>query len=486
MKNILNISMIIMLSLLTFSCFFDDDTKIAKSEISKIEIESEFDKLTFLAMETPNFGVKINQDGENKELSYQWSYGKKTPNENSYPIFGEEEIISNDSLLTYQFPYLGKYALKLIVDNGEDVKCTYFDLTISSGYDEGLAILTEDEAGKGNMAFLKTLSEYDISKGEEEKVIPAFYKDLEFNNPTSILSPYNKAIYITNKEGTIYVFDQQTMALDMISRPTELNDDFITSLSSYFYNSTGQRLGCYCFTKDKKVYRFNSSTGDLETLTTSDRYEQFRFEDIEAEKILKTNGSKQFYINHTKSTITGVYGNYGYYTDLSENYQLITVGYPYNQSSLYLYVVAIHKNDPSKYSVLKEKYLLTKIYDDRVYDLPSELTVNENTEFINSDEYDKYLYYTYKNKIYKWDFKYKAVPEVNDYLPFDIPDGEEIVKMCFNGDKDGTKLFVITYNESKSSELKGSIYVYDPDTMERLGTFENSLNKAIDAVYKKI
>jgi hypothetical protein len=487
MKRIINILLVLAAVFSISSCFFDDDTVLGKADVSKIELVTEFNELTFLAMDVPNFGVKVNQSGEKRELNYEWSLGKLNEGSSGYIISGERVVISNDSLLTYQFPHLGKYVLRLIVDNGEDVQIKVFNLNVSAGYDEGLAVLTKDESNKGHLSFLKTLTEQDIANGVEESVISEFYPDLLINNPQAITSPYNKAIYIADGDGRILVFDQQTMALDMISRPEQLNGgDYVTSFSSYIYSKSSDRLACYCFTKDRKVYRYDSRMGELSTFTTSDKYVQFAFEDIDAETLLENNYRYPFFINYTKSTITSVYGNYGYFDDYSENYKIIAVGYPYNDSSSYLFIIASLKSDPSKYVILKEYKYLDRASVLATYDLPAEFTVSKDTKFINSDEYDDYLYYVYNNKIYRWDYKHNDIPSVGEALPFDIPEGEEIVKMCFNGDKEGTKLFVCTYNPSRSTELKGSIYVYHPDSFQRINAFEGVTHRAVDLVYKKI
>ncbi len=83
-----------------------------------------------------------------------------------------------------------------MVDNGEDFEYKIFNLTVSAGYDEGLVVLTEDEMNNGHVAFLKTLNEQEIAKGVENKVISNFYADLPINEPQSIFSPKNMAIYL--------------------------------------------------------------------------------------------------------------------------------------------------------------------------------------------------------------------------------------------------------------------------------------------------
>ncbi len=402
-----------------------------------------------------------------------------------YPVDEKVEmkVISTDSLLTYQFPYLGKYLLRLMVNNGENFQYKFFNLTVSAGYDEGLAILTEDETGKANLSFLKTLTEQEIADGVKHSVKSDFFKDLDIKNPQAIISPNNKAIYISDDEGRILVFNQQTMALDMICRPEQLSNSYITSFSGYFYSSSSDKLGCYVFTNDKKVYRFDSNMGELSTLTSTSGV-IMPYEDIQAEFLLKADYKYAPYIDYTNSVVTCPYSNFIYLKDYSESYKLLAVSYPRYKSSGYFYLIAELKEDPGKYVVIKEYYRWDKTQELNTYNLPDEPTISNKTKFINGKTYKDYLYYVYNNKIYRWDFQYKGMPAVGDFMPFDIPSEEQILDICFNSD--GSKLLVVTYNSMRSTELKGSIYAYDPDTTERLADFEGVIHKAVDMIYKTL
>lgn len=471
------------------SCFFEDDTVLPKSDTTKLDIVTDFDELTFLAMQETNFAVEIEQSGNEKDLNFEWAYGELVIETSGELNMREKKVISNDSILSFQFPLLGHYALRLMVDNGDDVKIKVFKLTVSAGYDNGLAVLTVDESNNGNMAFLKTLTDQDIANGVEESVISEFYTDLPINNPQAITSPYNKAICIADGEGKVFVFDQQTMALDMIARPKQLGSGtYITSFSSYYYSPMGERLGAFCITNDKQVYRFDAILGELDQYKTNSRYAEFDMRNLEVDDMVENGYKYTFYVNYTNNTVHGIYGNYGYFGDFSEKYANIwAVGYPYNDSSSKLYFMLTLKDDPSKYAIVRENKDFKERYSTVLdtLDFPAERTITKETKFINSDEYDDYLFYTYNNKIYRWDYKYKGMPKVNDALDFDIPAGEEIVKMCFNGDKDGTKLFIATYNPYRSSEYKGSLYVYDADTFIRINAFEGVIHKAVDMIYKE-
>ncbi len=484
MRKIINIILAVAISLAFSSCYFEDDTTVAKSDISKIKLSSDFTELTFGAMEVPNFGVKVEQTGEKKELHYEWAYGKLNKEDYGYFIDGDIEVISNDSLLKFRFPYLGEYGLRLIVDNGEDVQEILFKLTISAGYDEGLAILTKDEQNNGYLAFLKTLTPQDSAEGVKPKVISDFFTDFPINDPKSIHSPKNKAVCISDGDGRIVVLNQQTMAVDMVSHPPQIAGKSADVLSSYYYSSSGNKLGCFCFTSDKKVYRFDALLGEMFTMKMTKNFD-YSYEDIDAEQLLKTDGRFAFFINYTKSMIWNPYGSRGYFKDYSEDYSILAVGYP-NTSGSYIYMIAKPKDSSDSYVVLRDDRTLKRLKKLKTYTFPAESTINKDTRFINSNEYDDFLYYTYKNKIYRWDYKHQGMPEVGSYLPFDIPADEQIVKILFNGDKKGTQLFVCTYSSSRPGKLKGSIYVYHPDRFNRLDAFEGTIHKVVDLIYKTL
>ncbi len=483
MKKTIYTITIIAIALMFSSCYFEDDTVIAKADISKIKLSSDFKELTFKAMEAPNFSVKVEQLGEQKPLHYEWAYGKYNK-ASGYFIKDDINIISNDSVLKYKFPYLGEYGLRLIVDNGEDVQALEFKLTVSAGYDEGLAILTKDDQNKGHFAFLKTLTAQEIADSIKPSVIPDFLSDYPINNPRSIITHENKRApkaIIFSDDSRITVLNQQTMAVDMIARPPQIAGK-TTDLSCFYGKINSETLGCYCLTSDKKVYRFDASLGEMFTMKMV-KYHKYSYEDIDAEQLIKSIDRYAFYVNHTKSMIWNPYSSNGFFQDYSKNYNLLSVGIV----DYFVYILAISKENPKEYDVLKDTKSLKKFkkLNKKPYTLPAESTITNKTQFINGKKYKGYLYYVYKNKIYRWDYKHRGIPDVKDSLPFDIPADEEISCISFNGSK-GTKLFVCTYSPNRAGDLKGSIYVYEPDKFKRLNAFEGSIHKAVDLVYKKL
>ncbi len=92
----------------------------------------------------------------------------------------------------------------------------------------------------------------------------------------------------------------------MICRPSELNNSYIKKFSAYIQSSSRDRLGCYCFTSDNKVYTFDSNVGKLGSLTTY-REVIFDFKDIDADYLLKSSYKFPYFIKLCK---------FNYYHDL--------------------------------------------------------------------------------------------------------------------------------------------------------------------------
>lgn len=87
-----------------------------------------------------------------------------------YPIKDTLHVVSTDPELKYAFRELGTFALRLKVDNGETTIFKFFILQIDTEFSEGITILSRDDAGKGRLSFMKTLTKEEISGGK----VPTF------------------------------------------------------------------------------------------------------------------------------------------------------------------------------------------------------------------------------------------------------------------------------------------------------------------------
>ena len=183
MKMKLYIIMLFCLMVGMYSCY-DDDTTSGRKEVSLLTITAAHDTLT------TSFGeelvvnhLKIEQSGEELPLTYEWAYGDLDISGGAvkpYPIKDTLHVVSTDPELKYAFRELGTFALRLKVDNGETTIFKFFILQIDTEFSEGITILSRDDAGKGRLSFMKTLTKEEISGGK----VPTFRTDImEIANP---------------------------------------------------------------------------------------------------------------------------------------------------------------------------------------------------------------------------------------------------------------------------------------------------------------
>lgn len=110
-----------------------------------------------------NLGTELVYNGldivSSKETTFQWAYGQvKTGTVPEQHQFEKMEVISTSRTINYTFSKVGSFLLRLRVDNGESIEFKYFTLNVNSGYDEGVAILSNDGDGNGSLTFIKTLT----------------------------------------------------------------------------------------------------------------------------------------------------------------------------------------------------------------------------------------------------------------------------------------------------------------------------------------
>ena len=113
------------------------------------------------------------------------------------------------------------------------------------------------------------------------------------------------------------------------------------------------------------------------------------------------------------------------------------------------------------------------------------LTMDENSVLVGSLNSSD-IYYTYNNCVYRWGLT--TAPASSPVIA--IPEGEEICDMATNymddyGDgTEETLLYIATYNPSRASEKKGSVYVYDIATQTLQKSYEGICDRPVRLMYK--
>ena len=96
------------------------------------------------------------------------------------------------------------------------------------------------------------------------------------------------------------------------------------------------------------------------------------------------------------------------------------------------------------------------------------------------------VYYTFDNAVYRWGLT--TAPASSPVIR--LPEGEEICDMTtnytYNPDdtESETLLYIATYNPSRASEKKGSVYVYDIATQTLQKSYEGICDRPVRLMYK--
>src|SRR5699024_7734325 len=126
----------------------------------------QYDTLSVNLSEEFVYKVDVVQSGEERPLTYEWGYATyNTKDESDYPAKDSLKIISNKAELRYTFRKLGTYYLRLKVDNGEAISFKGFRLNVTTPYNEGITVLSQDDAGNPRICLIKTLTRKEIEPG---------------------------------------------------------------------------------------------------------------------------------------------------------------------------------------------------------------------------------------------------------------------------------------------------------------------------------
>ena len=147
-------------------------------ELEPIEVVAASDTIN------ANLGVELKYEGltvkSGLDVKFEWTYGQPADGKTiADHIFksGTVEKFSTSPTIDYTFSKIGTFLLRLRLDNGESVTYKYFTLNVNSGYDEGVAILSNDKAGNGSLTFVKTLTSEESAAGERE-VFPDVFSSI--------------------------------------------------------------------------------------------------------------------------------------------------------------------------------------------------------------------------------------------------------------------------------------------------------------------
>ena len=471
MKMKLYIIMLFCLMVGMYSCY-DDDTTSGRKEVSLLTITAAHDTLT------TSFGeelvvnhLKIEQFGEELPLTYEWAYGDLDISGGAvkpYPIKDTLHVVSTDPELKYAFRELGTFALRLKVDNGETTIFKFFILQIDTEFSEGITILSRDDAGKGRLSFMKTLTKEEISGGK----VPTFRTDImeianpgmELENVTDMIQQGGRLMVSSGSNGRIYNMDSRSFdietATSFAGKFPGANIQQFVAISAY--------SNMHVLSENKRAYVYETDVDELLVLDAFDGLE------VDA----GVSHSKPVFINYGTSTMYAPSTSSGAVNSgtIFTNYDIVNTCF----INTYLYVFSTDKNDPLHIYIPRTSASFAKPTAANTVDYQSSqpIGMDRNSMTVGTKVYNC-IYYTYNNEIYRWDpgRQLPTTPSIT------VPTGMEITTIAV--DPDQKLLYVGLYESGSAKELKGGLYIYDADSGELLETYDNIADRPVRVIYKE-
>lgn len=460
---------IILILLFSLSACLDDHTSIGDKELSEITITAARDTLT------ANFGeefvldhLKVEQSGEELPLTYEWGYGSLKMNGGNiaeYPIADSLRVISHDPQIRYTFRELGAFALSLKVENGESIRFKYFVLQIDTEFAEGITILSRDDAGKGRLSFMKTLTKEEISAGIEPSfrtnIMELINPGIELTDVTDMVQAGERLLIASSSAARIYNMDARTFDIDGMTSFIETYSD--CSFRNFVGISAQNNM--HVFSGDKRAYVYDFMLDEL-ILTNY-------FENVEMDA--SCMGYAPMFVNYGNSVLYAprngkLYNSAGLFTP----FDIYTICY----IDAKLYVVSTMKSDPSFVYLASTTFSFSTPTILKIYSSSEPIKINRESICVGCSEL-KCMFYTYGNAVYCWD--------INKILPTEsiitVPDGMEITTLAV--DPEGKLLYVGLHEENSVNALKGSVYVYDAKNHNLISTYSHIADKPLRIIYKK-
>ncbi len=459
-----------------------------------------------------NLGTELVYNGldivSSKEVTFEWAYGAvKSGTVIDQHQFEKIEIISNTRTINYTFSKVGSFLLRLKVDNGESIEFKYFTLNVNSGYDEGVAILSNDDEGNGSLAFVKTLTTEEIAKGEQQVFTNIFsVEGKPLKNGTSMYMSdntyggitYSGFLIATNDEdGTIYHMDCKTFELYMTAKMK----DYGTYCAEFGgeYAEDKAAFGCFFRSADNRLFRYDMNGGFVNVITDANAFSIDRIVDGPNKASSATAKTYRYPIFfNTDKVGTRKNASSGVRYLESDGWEIVNVAVERSNTSTSnfpIFMLYRKKSDPDScktkvcgqgcysYGTKKEEGEATA-HDIEYKFKTSDLKMDGKSKILaNRSSSD--VYYTYDNAIYRWGLT--TPPGSRPAIT--LPQGEIIKDIAtnFKGRKatDGEDLlYVATYNPSRSGEHKGSLYVYRYTDDTLVKSYEGICDNPTSVIYK--
>ncbi|MDD7088428.1 MAG: hypothetical protein PUI54_02565 [Bacteroidales bacterium] len=488
MKKLIGILTFSLMAVATVSCY--DISPRDYDALSPLSVSATSDTINV------NLGTKLVYNDLNVEsatdVSYQWSYGAPAAGKQiSDHEFATMETISTSKTIDYAFPRVGSYILRLRVDNGSSIVFKYFTLNVNSGYDEGVAILSNDSEGKGALSFVKTLTPEEIAAGEQQVFFNIFsVEGKELRNGTALWmsdNTYKNVIYsgfliATNDENaTIYHMDCKTFEFFMSANMADYGSYCEEFGGEYAEDKSS--FGCFFRSPDGRFFRYDMNGGFITEMTDL-RMKIDRIVTGLTRTTAKAKSTRTPFFWNADTLGTRKTASAGNKYLNEEGWRIVTFATKRQEKSTPGRVLVQSISDPTQYRIYGTTTSGTKLDSISAFTAPS-VNIDCKSKFVNTTASSD-VYYVHENAIYRWNLS--SAPSAKPAIT--LPSGEIIRDIATNYkgraySSDGEDLlYVATYNPQRSGEHKGSLFVYRFSDDSLASSYEGIFNDPVSVIYK--
>lgn len=407
------------------------------------------------------------QGGNESDLQYTWSIGTYEGQ-----IKGKLEEVSHDKTLRYNFPQGGVYYAHLDVTDGKVGQVVDYRIHINRTFEQGYALVSNDENGNGNLSFVKILTDEDKANGIKEIVmehsLEKMNEEVEVKNLKNVILaqlswPKTLTRVLASVEDKCYFLDPNTFTI--ISQQN-YGDVYPGFKATAFYPDSNSPYA-YDATMKKWVHL------DLQYMFP---YEYSYFKGKTVDEVYMSYysswgsvASKALFVDNSPSKLSDFMAYAKSYFPSTgtrlENEDILTAfmaDAPDASYQTFIYALTSSKANPNTVYLHK---MLEKYQEDAIVEYNSPVwktTVTDHmavplkgTEMVVSPTYHRY-YYSIGNKVYVFVPQENIAFSKKTDAAIAFPENEEVT--CLSTNFSTEELYVATYNKDTK---RGSFYIYN-------------------------
>ena len=504
--NILKYITAIVLVILSISCIRDDSSMGGKP-ISIIEISAISETYNTEKGDILTITPTVKQSIEGKELSYAWEIN--------------QQIYSNDKILSYTCDELGTFNARLIVTNEDGSEFFPFVINVNSPYQEGILIISHNEEGKSMISFMRKEPDTgELTKFIEEDCFALNNPEVNLSSNISDVTQSNGAVIFTCKgddtaqnPSMIYYINDKTFEVENMVNTSEFPDFKPVKMHVC---STGIGGAAYpILTENGEIYEFASTEGTViksvsklpytyhKSTVFYDNGTGYQYNiilwDLEKEIPLQimtgygpyycikdyADAKKRDMVTSQSNVFTGQNPVKMFQPKLTKA-QMLT-------QSPELVIVSTHKNTGMLHrSILPVGFWTTNMSDYTVSLIMTESLriigfggvslLKEDSPLVASSLF-KAAFFADANKLYQWHYSSTNMLTAGS-TPFATIGNETSIITAVELSDDQKQIYLTAYDTAQEGK-NGSFYILDTESGKILSEYKNIAYKPIKVIYKK-